>query len=171
MLTWRLMLKVGTAMAWLILVLLLVALLLLCWSIQAHRIRDSNCSFVDLTRCSKPCGSFKLLISELSRCLFSSDSFVFLSSFFLALEVLQKVVKFLFWSKLFLLLLFVFFYIKFMIEFFLTLHWAIIWGMIVATASLTINESCSVAKDALWALIVLVTLLTTALTPSFFVGV
>jgi hypothetical protein len=43
--------------------------------------------------------------------------------------------------------------------------------MIVATTSLTIYESCSVAKDALWALIVLVPLLATALTPSFFVGV
>lgn len=113
------MLKIGSAMAWLILVLLLVALLLLGRSIQAHRIRDSNCCLIYLTRCSKSCGSFKLLISELSRCFFSSDSFVFLSCLFLALKVLQKVVKFLFWSKLFFLLLFVFFYINFMIEFIL----------------------------------------------------
>lgn len=43
--------------------------------------------------------------------------------------------------------------------------------MIVATACLTINECGSVAKYAFWAFIVLVTLLTTALTPSFLVGV
>lgn len=43
--------------------------------------------------------------------------------------------------------------------------------MVVATTSLTIYESGSISKDALWALIVLVTLLATALTPSFFVGV
>ena len=43
--------------------------------------------------------------------------------------------------------------------------------MVVATTSLTIYESGSISKDALWALIVLVTLLATALTPSFLVGV
>jgi hypothetical protein len=43
--------------------------------------------------------------------------------------------------------------------------------MIVATACLTINECGSVTKNALWAFIVFVTLLTTALAPSFLVGV
>ena len=112
MLTRRLMLKIGGAMAWLILVLLLVALLLLGGSVQAHWIRDSNSCLIHLARCSKPCGSFKLLISELSWCLFSGDSFVLFSCLLLSLKVLQKVMQFLFWCKLFFLLLFVFFYKK-----------------------------------------------------------
>lgn len=43
--------------------------------------------------------------------------------------------------------------------------------MIVTTTGLTINEGSCVTKDALWAFVVLVTLLSTALAPSLFVGV
>jgi hypothetical protein len=43
--------------------------------------------------------------------------------------------------------------------------------MVVATTGLAINEGGSISKDALWAFVVFVTLLTTTLTPSLFVGI
>lgn len=43
--------------------------------------------------------------------------------------------------------------------------------MVVTTTGLAINEGGSITIDALWALVVFVTLLATTLAPSLFVGI
>ena len=53
---------------------------------------------------------------------------------------------------------------------FLTFKWAIIRWVIVASASLAVDQG-GIAKQALWALIVLVALLTAAFAPNLFVDV